>query len=546
MNHNLYERVNRLESLIFEDEEIVSHGRVRSPKPNLFSKKIEEIKLAIERGDDLNSTDRYNRTPLQAACAQKEINVELIGYLLDNGADPNITDKKGVPYLTVFAKGCKTDLSLNRKLLELFIEHGVSLKDGEYGDIPVLLWAMYNGIKDGFLLSLIDDSVIRNRTPVNCFDIIGKVVEHYAWGSGNRLNENLYSAIVNKFVALMNSNNKLHDFFNTRSSESSDNIIATEIALKGTTHLFDAIMKYKVWPFYLCQEYGMGCLNEKLFNALYNAAEKVASDPSYYIKYMYGFVIDVIFVAKRIRKPIDFMANAMTPKSLEGQSLETIYDLMQSALRNHSLALLRSLIENGKSRIKKNSSRGQGVNNIIRYVADETPSSWLDEATRLVCKVLNIIPDSDSIIIKRDAWSIGYNLLKSHNKKLISWFVNNGYGKDIANCARNEDEMSLVVKYALDGDESVEKADTILADADKRSRESQRLSMARDLLERDRFVRYISSITDEYPEFLTDKRFYDLAKELSSSSTNARLLVRYIDDYKRNHKNDIVGDIYDM
>lgn len=535
----LEKRVARIERCLY------SMNEARAAKANIFSKNIDDVKLAIDSGVDINSTDRYGRTPLQAACAQKEINVELIEYLLDNGANPNITDKKGVPYLTVFAKGCKTGLALNRKLLELFIEHGVSLKDGEYGDIPVLLWAMWNGIRDKLLLSLIDNGVVNGRSPiVNFRDVIGQVVQQYTWSSsGRKFDESVYSAIINKYISLMYSNGQLHDFFFTTLSGGgpSDRIIAEEIALKGTSYLFDAIMKYNIWPFVMCEKYGSGCLNDKLISKLYESAKNVTS--SYYIYNIANFVSDVMWAGSKLNKPIDFISDMISTESLESNGsgiadLDNLYYMMLMALKSNNTKLLKALVNNGIAIIKKNKEYSNGRNKIIKYVATAPQSGLLDEETRLVCKVLNVLPDSDSIIIKRGSDSIGEELGKTHNVRLINWFVSNGYGRDIENSVSKE-EMSDEVKTALEGDESVSKVDIIY----NKRHSDDRYQQAKKLLNDDRYVRDISIIANQYPEFLTNAKFYNMAKELSSSSTNARLLIRYIDSSNRDEAN---GPNYDM
>ena len=536
MNRILLEkRVARIERYLYGMNE------ARAAKANIFSKSIDDIKLAIDSGVDINSKDRYNRTPLQAALASKEVNLDIVKLLLDNGADPNVSNKKGVPYLTVYAK------EGNREMLELLVEHGVSLKDSEYGDIPVFLWAMYNGIRDEFLLSLIDNGVVHGRHPiVNFRDVIGQVVQQYTWSSsGRKFDESVYSAIINKYISLMYSNGQLHDFFfTTLNGGPSDRIIAEEIALKGTSYLFDAIMKYNIWPFVMCQEYGMGCLNDKLVNKLYESAKDVTS--SCYTDNLSGFVSDVLWAGRKLNKPIDFIANAISPESLKGHGsdiadLDNLYYMMYEALKSHNTKLLKALVDNGVAIIKKNREHGNKRNDLIKYVATAPLANWLNEATRLICKVLNVLPDSDAIVIKRDSWSIGYELGTTHNVRLLNWFIHNGYGKDIENSVR-PDEMSDEVKAALEGDESTERASKILADIDSERNERSRLNQAKSMLQQDRYVRYMSTITDQFPEFLTNQKFYDLAKELSSSSTNARLLVKYIDS----NRTSVDGPDYDM
>ena len=58
--YKLEKRIAKLEKLLNE----------RSAKPNLFSKNIEDIKLAVEYGEDINSVNASGKTPLAFAVAR--------------------------------------------------------------------------------------------------------------------------------------------------------------------------------------------------------------------------------------------------------------------------------------------------------------------------------------------------------------------------------------------------------------------------------------------------------------------------------------------
>lgn len=65
--------------------------RRRAVKTNLFSRKIEEVKAAIDAGQDVNQTNDKGQTPLLYACGTKTDTGPIVEILLENGADPTIT-----------------------------------------------------------------------------------------------------------------------------------------------------------------------------------------------------------------------------------------------------------------------------------------------------------------------------------------------------------------------------------------------------------------------------------------------------------------------
>ncbi len=71
-----------------------------SPKYDIFrsagSGDIDAVKYHLANQVTLNTQDKTGKTPLLWAIRSKEH--EIVYYLLDNGADPNISDKKRSPH----------------------------------------------------------------------------------------------------------------------------------------------------------------------------------------------------------------------------------------------------------------------------------------------------------------------------------------------------------------------------------------------------------------------------------------------------------------
>lgn len=82
---------NKLNSTSTDSSDSPTPTRRRAVKTNLFSRKIEEVKAAIDAGQDVNQTNDKGQTPLLYACGTKTDTGPIVEILLENGADPTIT-----------------------------------------------------------------------------------------------------------------------------------------------------------------------------------------------------------------------------------------------------------------------------------------------------------------------------------------------------------------------------------------------------------------------------------------------------------------------
>lgn len=82
---------NKLNSTSTDSSDSPTPARRRAVKANLFSRKIEEVKAAIDAGQDVNQTNDKGQTPLLYACGSKTDTGPIVELLLENGADPTIT-----------------------------------------------------------------------------------------------------------------------------------------------------------------------------------------------------------------------------------------------------------------------------------------------------------------------------------------------------------------------------------------------------------------------------------------------------------------------
>lgn len=56
----------------------------------------EIVTLLIEKGADINAQDKFGRTPLMVAIIYNRDNYDMISYLVNSGANPDIKTHAGV------------------------------------------------------------------------------------------------------------------------------------------------------------------------------------------------------------------------------------------------------------------------------------------------------------------------------------------------------------------------------------------------------------------------------------------------------------------
>ena len=81
---------NKLNSTSTDSSYSPTPTRRLAAKANLFSRKIEEVKAAIDAGQDVNQINDKGYTPLLYACGTKTDTGPIVELLLENGADPTI------------------------------------------------------------------------------------------------------------------------------------------------------------------------------------------------------------------------------------------------------------------------------------------------------------------------------------------------------------------------------------------------------------------------------------------------------------------------
>lgn len=86
-------------SLLERGADVTTHDREQKWTALHFAardQKAQIVEILIQSGADVNALDSFGNTPLWRAIMNDRVDVEVIGILLRNGADPDKANRKGV------------------------------------------------------------------------------------------------------------------------------------------------------------------------------------------------------------------------------------------------------------------------------------------------------------------------------------------------------------------------------------------------------------------------------------------------------------------
>ena len=141
---------NKLNSTNTDSSDSPTPTRRRDVKANLFSRKIEEVKAAIDAGQDVNQINDKGQTPLFYACSTKTDTGPIVELLLENGADPTITingDRNQCISLAIKNK--------NSSVIKALALGGVALS-GIYKDTDCYLCALTDYLDEATFSKVLD------------------------------------------------------------------------------------------------------------------------------------------------------------------------------------------------------------------------------------------------------------------------------------------------------------------------------------------------------------------------------------------------------
>lgn len=523
--YKLNRKITKLEKLYVEATSDIELGpstrRTRSNKvtANIFSKKLADVKAAVEAGQDVNQTNDKGLTPLALACKSKVILSDIVEYLLDHGANANdVVDNKRKP--AIFAVLDKGDL----KSVVSLVEHGANL-DVHYGyhGTPVIEYALKDcKIKDiDVLITLIPDDL----SFFDRFRTLRYLTVNRSTVSGNV--DSLISKLTD--VDAGDRSEFVYFIFHNAGSINDNNQIVIEDLRYGNGVVFDKFVSYGYLPFVGSKQSVIDSYSKVALNKVYNAI-KLARDG----KLEYGYLntlrlflemCDKVCIALNVPS---IMYDLINVDFINNSSKDIVASAIEFLLGNNKIEKIKEL---SKGNLKRNDYAAQVT---IACIVYESRFNINQARTAAGCRLLNKFMTRPiellTIHIK--------NIQETRDTVLLDYLFECGMG-DILTARKYASYLSNEFIDACK-----EYGFEIKSGVNKQNEDDYRAHIADIVIaiEEDTWNRVLEKIVTENPRILfSDEVQAALNDSRNSSSFTRRQLLRKIEQLPSD-----VADAYDM
>lgn len=471
--------------------------RVKQVKKNLFSKKLEEVKAAVDAGEDINQKNNKGDTPLSFAARSKTPDLNIIEYLLKNGAlvfgDYDIPDalyaackSKNFDVTKTILRNCDADeVNHPAETITAFTGHWPSDKE------LVMLAASKEGNKP-FTRQL-----------------------HSRYHDARYRVKDEYSDVIHTLVN------------NSSNFESIDSYCLQDEIADGQAAIIDAIAnKYGIL---ICRRINSNYINKDAAKELIKYYKDAINGK---LKLDRGDInsSDFIYMCNALSKITgdDIISDLLTPERISKlDPIRDIPNLLSECVYNNNYKLLDNIIKSG---VKVPSY------NVISYAIDLAKSNKIDLMKRML-RLLNKSADRSSVsnYLLRAA-------IDAKNTYLIEYLIDCGFGNALA--IANYDKPGLTITKLLSNHDikmPSSKSDLVNMQnkADDERDAISRVNYIIELIENDEWNTLAEGYISKHPELLSNDEIIEAVNNNPNSIT-ARQLKRRIDALPKEN------DIYDF
>lgn len=514
--YKLTRKLAKLEKLYIENASDTDSTTSRSTRTtrtskittNIFSKKLANVKAAVEAGQDVNQTNDKGFTPLALACKSKVMMSDVVEYLLDHGANANdVVDNKRKPVL--FAALDKGDL----KSVVSLVEHGANLRV-TYNHKSAIDYALrYCEIKDAnFLITIVPSATSH-------FDRVCAL--RYLIGNRSTMFGNV-DALISELVDTSNRGEYDHVFYD-------NNTIIMDDLRTGNGVIFDKIVSHGYLPFIGTKN--IDTLSKSTLNKVYHAIE-LARDGK--LDYSYARSLKLIF------EMCDMVCKALNVPSITYDLINA--DFINNADHNFISSAIWMLIGNNKlekikelakSNLKRSDYAAQET---IRCLLYENRSHVDRDRTIACCRLLNKLMGS------HPGRSISWNIegvQQTKDKFLLDYLFERGMGdiltEDKYSSQPSKEFIDACKKHGFE----------IKDGSNKQKQYDSRAFIIADIIKAikdDTWSRRLETVVTEDPQvLLSDEIQAALNDGRNSGSVTRRQLLRKIEQLPAEE-----ADVYDM
>lgn len=452
-------------------------SRVKEVKQNLFSRKYDEVKAAIDAGQDCRIANDIGVTPLVYACRDKKNqSSDIVKLLLDHGANPNDLDGKRPVIFTALAN---RDYDVVKELAS----HGADL-DTFYKNINPIVYAIYNGVTDDTLLALVKPKALEIGSRWSL--ILEEISDRHLKGN---ISDSLYNAIVDKmFDGVSTDILYRHVSGKTITSELNEDVmtIANKFTSRGELPPID--------PFW---EWGHSDKDVKALNNYYKLLVRAANgelkvrEAGKFFAYCDG-------VCDALGKPNDFAFKFITDEWLRNASLNSLKAVVISCIDAKDTNTLIKVAKIKPERLN--------ASLIVNYLA---MSNADNKVTAAVCRILNSCLRKSSTALSESAIE---NVRKTKNTYLVEYLFDRGFADYILygiKDAENSTELSPTVRSVIKdlGIETKDfRDDNVRRQADDSRRHDEKIDLIVLKIETDEWNTQCERIITNDPSILLDER----------------------------------------
>lgn len=479
--------------------------RARRVKANIFSKKPEEVKAALDEGTVVNTRDDKGRTPIEVACcARKGDTGAVIKLLLDNGANPNEKcPVRPAVVCTVMYGNKEGTIALSNAGANLVVPG----KD-----------------KRTLMMSIIDSGLFTSA------EVMGMITEQYFrnWITNNNTYTSISDIIYEGCLKLGNernfTNHVVDMLFKATTPDVACSKLNTHMDSKSTWLLVaDAVARNGYTMKFISSSYYANKIarDKQMADKIYDQAEQVAqgnlkpSDLSALVK-------AVMAICSVQHKPLDILGNILTQSTFDELTAEDQWNTLISAIyaekdfgESSCVALSKGL-----TKLKFKSPTSKDIGGVLHtYCTGDRNIIHNNDLRRLVCR--KIRPYIKTI----DEYDIRNNIAYSKDPLFIDNMIDAGLGEALASVTYG---MSDVCRSEL-------RSAGLVSDSGERPRENDNANLIR------RIIRHISDDTmstevrrkiNEDPSILANDSIQSALDDPSNAdSVTARQLKRQYDQW---------------
>lgn len=471
--------------------------RARRIKANIFSKKPEEVKAALDDGVDVNTRDDKGRTPLMVACmARKGDTGAVIKLLLDNGANPNVASTRpAVTYAVMFQN-----------------------KDGVIALANAGANLAVRGKDDRALMFSIIESGLFSTNEVN-----NMITEDYIkeFDKSTNYNSNLSSLLGYGYNKLDNATSYVNHLVDVTvkvfGKESAARRLHPDLDRPYWLLTADALERNGVAIFFDDSSYYVKKIsnNKQIADKIYDLAEKV-SNGSIAAFNLAGLCKAVVAICNEYNKSPSILSDILTQSSFDAFNAKDQWVMIQSVIYTeryfggNSAALVQCLTKL-KFKAPESEDVSDVINTFCREARNYNPSDLL---VRLVCRKLR---PYTNLLSKYDI----YTIAQSTNYRFIDAMVDAGIGEDLA----KESIMSDVCRSVL-------RSNDIITDNTQQSNDAKLVRSIVHHIANDTMSTSVRQAINENPAILDNDKVQDALNDPANEhSVTARQLKRQYDQW---------------